>query len=124
MTRRANKNPPIGLAIVVVFEPHERRTLKWNERPESGNFGGWPRLENRLIELTDQETGICSLGPEDFTRLIVYLTRHYGSGGPNGRVRSACIPVLRRAGIDLLPAWRAPDAARTVDDEEDSHATA
>ena len=111
MARKANKNTPIGLAIVLTFQPHEHRTLRRNEVPASGNFGGWPRLENRLIELADQGSGVCVLGPEDFTRLIVYLTRHYGPGGPNGRVSTACVPALRRAGIDLVPgSWRAPQA--------------
>jgi len=108
MTRRANKNTPIRLAVVLVLEPHEMRMLRHNERSAAGNLGGWPRLENRLLELIDQDSGICALGAEDFLRLVVYLIRPSGSGGPNGRVRAVFIPALRRAGIELASAWRAP----------------
>jgi hypothetical protein len=107
-SRRANANAPTRLAVVLVFQPHELRGMKHNERSAAGNLGGFPKLENRLLELTDPDSGICALGPEDFTRLIVYMLRNYGSGGPNGRVRAAAIPALRRAGIDLCADWRAP----------------
>jgi hypothetical protein len=82
--------------------------LKWNERSAAGNLGGWPRLENQLISATDPESGICTLYPEPFTRLIAYLLRKSGPGGPNGRVRKVCFPALRRIGIELVPGWQAP----------------
>jgi hypothetical protein len=39
-------------------------------------------------------------------RLLTYL-RSYGEGGPNGRMRRACPPALRRLGIEPFPEWAA-----------------
>ena len=117
--RRANKNSPLRLAIALVFLPHEVRAMQRNEPGPSGLLGGFPTLENRLLDLIEPGSGLCVLGPEDFTRLMVYMLRDYGPGGPNGRVRGSCIPALRRAGIDVAPEWRAP--AATTEGGADHH---
>ena len=54
MARAPNQNSPIRLALVLVFQPHELRTMKWNERSAAGNLGGWPSLENQILSLADR----------------------------------------------------------------------
>lgn len=106
MTRKANRNASTRPATVLTFAPHEFRWLKWNEPGPSGQLGGYQRLENHIITTTDKATLRCPLDEQRLPRLIRYIQR-YGSGGPNGRLRDACIPALRRAGIELQPGWTA-----------------
>ena len=104
MTRRANSNGgPTLPGFTLKFAPHEFRRLKRN--PPGG--GGWQQFENILIEQTDPGTLTCPLNPTHLERLIRYC-KSYGPGGPNKRIREACIPALRRIGIDVAPEWRAP----------------
>lgn len=106
MTRRPNitKSEPLGVAIR--FMPHEFRFLKHNEPGPSGKLGGAGGTENYLVANTKRD-GSCHLTPDIYTR-VSKICRGYGPGGPNGRIRRACIPALRRKGIDLMPEWRAP----------------
>lgn len=114
MTRRANKKLPDAPGVTLHFLPHERAFLKWNEPGPSGLMGGYQNEENWLILNIDKSTGRCALDPIHFERICRYCRpdpRGYGPGGPNGRIRAACIPALRRAGIDLAAEWRAGRAA-------------
>ena len=107
--RKPNKNPahaPPGMAFQ--FAPELFAILKFNHPGPSGKIGGYQKMENILIECTNKITLVCVLNAKYFERLTRYI-QNYGSGGPNGRMRAACIPALRRIGIDLLPGWRAPD---------------
>lgn len=108
MTRKANETPrdPNATSLRIRFEPHEFARLKHNPPGASGKIGGYQRHENWIVEHTDPNTLECELDPERQERTRRYI-RNYGSGGPNGRIRAACIPALRRAGIDPLPEWRA-----------------
>ena len=107
MTRRANRNAPTRPATVIAFAPHEFKRLKHNTPGPSGLLGGYQRLENHIIERTDAASLRCALDDKHLARLIRDCKRD-DSGGPNARIRAACIPALRRAGIDLLPEWRTP----------------
>jgi hypothetical protein len=98
MARKANATPPRGPGTVMVLQPHERRMLKVNR-----TRGGYQDLENWVVENTDA-SGRCELDPVHFERLVRCIKK-YGGGGPNSRLRNACIPALRRGGIDLLPDW-------------------
>ena len=100
MPRAPNRNDPTPLAIVLTFKPHEFRALKHNEPGPAGVLGGYQKHENLLKRLTDPETLELELPPVLLTRTIKYCS-NYGPGGPNKRIREACIPALRRAGIDL-----------------------
>lgn len=106
--RSANKNrtqAPPGQAFT--FLPEEYAILKFNMPGPSGVIGGYQKMENIVVEGTNKITLTVVLSAEHFERLVRYI-KNYGDGGPNGRLRKACIPALRRAGIDLLPDWRAP----------------
>lgn len=110
MTRRANKKPPEAPGVTLHFLPHEVGFLKRNEPGPSGLMGGYQREENWLIDHIDRTTGECHLDPVHFERICRYCRsdkKGYGPGGPNARIRAACIPALRRAGIDLAAEWRA-----------------
>lgn len=107
MPRTPNGNPPTKLATTVTFLPHEFRFLRRNTPGPSGKLGGYPRHENWLIDATDPETLRLVLDPVRLQRTITYSQPTYGPGGPNGRIRAAMIPALRRVGIDLAPEWRA-----------------
>jgi hypothetical protein len=61
-------------------------------------------LENWIIDNTTS-AGQCVFPPLWFARLIVYL-KGYGGGGPNARVRKACLPALQRIGIIVMPKWK------------------
>ena len=87
--------------VVIQFKPHEFGWLKRNTPGPSGQLGGYQRFENKLIDLTDRATLRCPLAPADLERMIRYAQK-YGTGGPNQRIRDACIPALRRAGIELV----------------------
>lgn len=104
--RKANINKPLPPGVTLSFRPHEIRFLRKNLPGESGQMGGYQQMENWLLENTNA-TGDIWLDPQRLERLIRYCQR-YGSGGPNGRIRDACIPALRRAGIELLPDWQTP----------------
>jgi hypothetical protein len=107
--RRANRKPSRAKpGIVLHFLPHEARTMKHNEPGPAGVLGGWGGLENWLVANTDPATLCCGLTEKIQARLLHYLTANYGPGGPNSRVRAACIPALRRAGIEVQAA-RAPE---------------
>jgi hypothetical protein len=101
MTRAANRNAPTPLDVAILFKPHEFRRLKVNTPGPSGRLGGYPAHENWLIANTDPASLVCRLPPRELARTIKYARPDYGSGGPNARIRAACIPALRRAGIDL-----------------------
>lgn len=108
MTRAPNKTPRnASVTVALFFQPHEFKSLKHNSPGPSGKLGGYPRHENWLIAHTNQKTLCVVLDPTRLERTIRYC-RSYGDGGPNRRLRSACIPALRRVGIDLQPEWRAP----------------
>lgn len=106
MPRKPNTTPRTEPHFVVHFREHERGMLKRNEPGPSGDLGGWGRRENWLIE-NIEPSGNCVLDFEQMGRLIYYII-NYGGGGPNQRIRDACIPALRRIGIDLASGWRAP----------------
>jgi hypothetical protein len=106
--RNANKKTTRAAAgQAFQFERHEFKILKHNKPGPSGVIGGYQGMENILIAQTNETTLGCVLNAKHFERLTRYI-KNYGSGGPNGRMRAACIPALRRVGIDLLPEWRAP----------------
>ena len=106
MTRSGNRNAPTRPATVLTFAPHEFKWLKHNEPGPSGLLGGYQRLENHIVERTDPTSLRCPLDDVRLPQLIRCIQK-YGDGGPNRRLRAACIPALRRAGIDLQPEWRA-----------------
>ena len=110
MSRAPNKNrdqaPP---GRVMTFLPHEFAYLKYNY-PPSGNpkdLGGYQKEENWLIDNTDRVTWDVVLDPVHLERVPRYCS-NYGSGGPNARIRKACIPALRRIGIEVLPKFNKP----------------
>lgn len=109
MPRKPNRNterlPP---GITLTFLPHEFRFLKLNKPGPSGDLGGLAKRENRLIELTNPSSLTCYLDPTEMEQTMRYC-RKYGSGGPNGRIKAACIPAFRRQGIELVPGWAAKD---------------
>lgn len=84
----------------ITFTPEEFAQLHWNVPGPSGLLGGYQRLENWLIDHTSALGLSCTLDAAHFERLLRYL-RRYGSGGPNERMRDACIPALNRAGLDV-----------------------
>jgi hypothetical protein len=88
--------------IVLAFTRDEFRTLKRNTPGPGGQLGGYPSFENILIDLTHPRTLHCPLSAAHFERLVRYI-KNYGPGGPNGRIRAACVPALRRCGIDVEP---------------------
>ena len=90
---------------MLIFEPHEFSRLKRNVPGPSGRLGGYPMFENRLLDLTDPATLRCRLDATEFERLVRYIN-HYGGGGPNDRIRQACVPPLRRCGVNLSPEER------------------
>jgi hypothetical protein len=112
MTRRANKTPrdPLAAGFWLEFLPHEFRRLKHNPIPTSGKKpGGMARLENHLVAETEPATLRVWLDDTRNSRCQRYCMT-YGPGGPNQRIRDACIPAYRRAGIELVPDWCAPKA--------------
>lgn len=106
MTRKPNTTQPSKPGLVLIFRPHEFGLLKLNTPGPSGKLGGYPREENWLVANTDPVTFRCELDAVHLERLIRYCTG-YGPGGPNKRLRAACIPALRRVGIELLPGLSA-----------------
>lgn len=107
MSRKPNQRSPQPICLRLVFQRHEVRRLKLNMPSAAGHLGGFPRLENWLVKNIDTATGELTLDAKHEARLRHYI-QNYGPGGPNGRVRAACVPAFRRAGIDLLPDWGAP----------------
>jgi hypothetical protein len=93
-----------------MFYPHELRFLRLNTPGPSGKMGGYQQFENWILRNTDTASGSCLFDPVRLERLMRYCKPRngYGPGGPNGRLRNACIPALRRIGIDPAPDWRAP----------------
>jgi len=106
MKRRPNKSGPSTRDPTTEFDflPHEFKTLKINTPGPSGRMGGYQDMENDVIACTDAVLH-CTLTDELFARLCRLIKRH-GPGGPNKRLRTACVPALRRIGIDLVPEWR------------------
>jgi hypothetical protein len=84
--------------ITLVFLPEEFLRLKHNVPGPSGKMGGYQQFENWLIAHTDRQTFECRLTSDERDRLERYC-REYGPGGPNNRIRAACIPALARLGI-------------------------
>ena len=103
MARRPNKVPNTPLGITLTFLPHEVGFLRRNR-----THGGMQNAENFLIDHIDPVTLQCKLDPVWQVRLQHYC-QHCGKGGPNGRIRAACIPAFRRAGIELVSGWTVPD---------------
>jgi hypothetical protein len=91
----------------IPFQPHEVRMMKINTPGPSGKIGGMGGMENHIVRTVDRTTWQCWLDAVLVERLIRYCQK-YEKGGPNQRLRDACIPALRRIGIDLAPKWRAP----------------
>jgi hypothetical protein len=83
---------------ILTFTGEELRELKLNKPGPSGQMGGYQQLENWIIQNTDPQTGRCHFTSNRLERLIRYC-KNYGSGGPNDRLRRACIPALRRHGL-------------------------
>jgi hypothetical protein len=83
---------------IVTFKGEELRELRFNKPGMSGSLGGYQRFENWLLTHTDAQSGKCLLTPEKLERMIRYCEQYRG-GGPNDRIRRACIPALLRAGI-------------------------
>lgn len=107
MTRKSNENAPRPPGQVVYLQPQEIARLKHNQPGPSGLLGGYQREENYLLEAIDRASGRCALDPVHFERVYRYCGPAYRRGGPNGRLRAAFIPALRRIGIDPWPGWRA-----------------
>ena len=106
MARSANRKTtrePMG--IVLEFKRHEYEWMKHNTPGESGKMGGWQRKENMLVARTCPFTLECPLTAKEEADLIEYIRRPWGPGGPNKRVRIACIPAFRRKGIELVPGF-------------------
>ena len=99
------------------FEPHERRRLKFNERGPSGKLGGIGALENHLVTGIDANGDIFLDGPKLKSLAHYCGSPSYGPGGPNGRLRDACIPVLRRIGIEVVDLMKKPKR-REVSEQE------
>jgi len=106
MMRQPNQNPRTDPVFMVRFHPHEFARMKVNPPGPTSPVGGVGRLENWIIENTDGG-GTCAFNFEQMGRTIYYVL-NYGKGGPNQRIRDACIPAFRRIGIDLAAGWRAP----------------
>jgi hypothetical protein len=103
LKRSANDNPhrlPAG--TLIQFTPHEFGILKHRKPGPSGVLGGYQKLENHIVDVTDRATLVCLLDPVHLERLIRYVG-NYGSGGPNRDLRRACIPALARVGITVRP---------------------
>jgi hypothetical protein len=83
---------------LLVFLGAEVRELRLNTPGESGLLGGYQLFENWLLAHIDTHTGRCLLTPEKLERMIRYCEQYRG-GGPNDRIRRACIPALLRAGV-------------------------
>jgi hypothetical protein len=99
--RKPNDTPASAPSTMMILQPHERRILKINKTK-----GGYQDLENWVKRNTSSTSGCCALDPVHFERLVRCI-QNYGPGGPNKRLRDACIPALRRIGIDLAPGWGA-----------------
>lgn len=99
--RKANGTKPTRPGVLLTLLPHEHSFLKHNR-----TRGGLQDLENYLHEAT-RDGRACFLDPAHLER-VMRCCQKYGGGGPQSRIRAACIPALRRVGIDLLPEWRAP----------------
>lgn len=95
MRRRGNENPPTPPGITVDFNMPERRRL----RPHYRTKGGYQDLVNWIIDNTDAD-GRCHFDPIHFDRTVRGVQR-YGRGGPQERLRDACIPAFSRVGIVL-----------------------
>ena len=106
MTRSANRTPRAEPGVILYFEPHEMAVLKHNTPGPSGVLGGYAKEENYLVATTDRATGRCALDAVHFERVVRYIL-NYEEGGPNGRIRKACVPALRRAGVTVEPSARA-----------------
>jgi hypothetical protein len=115
VTRKANSRPPTRAGTRVTFTADEFARLKRNT-PASGILGGYQRHEHWLFDNTDPHTLVCIFDAEHLDRTIRYI-RSYGSGGPNKRIRDACIPAFRRAGIEIHLGERAHASGSTRTDQ-------
>jgi hypothetical protein len=104
--RRPNRNPSLpadpnhGLpAVDLEFTPSEYKLLERNK-----SNGGYQGTENMLLDLTDPETLRCHLDPDQNARVQRDCKRE-AKGGPNDRIKNACIPAYRRINIELLPEF-------------------
>jgi hypothetical protein len=113
MARRPNRKAPEPVdpnhgqpEIELQFLPHEYGGLKFNKANGPGALGGYQQCENMLLELTDPQTLRCPLSPDQNAlvqrRCRAVLT---DDGGPQKRIRDACIPAYRRLKIELLPEF-------------------
>ena len=111
ITRSPNRNKSLPLAsdhglpeITLEFTPDEFSRMEYNKPGKSEKMGGYQGTENLLISLTDRDTLRCRLESDQHNRVRSDCQRD-DKGGPNGRIRSACIPAFRRLGIELLPQF-------------------
>lgn len=100
--RKANAKPSGLPGASVTLTPFEAGELKCNM-----TRGGYQDLENWLINNMDAATCAIWLDPVMLER-VIRCCKKYGPGGPNKRIRSAMIPALRRAGIEVMPEWKLP----------------
>lgn len=114
MTRKPNRktthepvDPNHGLpAFTLQFLPPEYHGMKTNKAVGPGALGGYQQCENMLLALTDPQTLQCPLSP-DQNALVQRRCRAVmtDQGGPQARIRTACIPAFRRLGVELLPEF-------------------
>lgn len=116
-TRRQIVGAPHKLeAIILQFTRDEFGRLKHNTPPGDAKMGGWQGVENMLVALTDPVTLRCPLDRDQNYQVQEYC-KTTESGGPNARVRGACIPAFRRLGIELLPDFSAKYVRQIAPDD-------
>ena len=105
MARAPNKNRSHDPNVNITFTHAEFHGLKFNTPGPSGDMGGFQDMENWVIANTNPVTLECVWPPDKFTRISKYTREKpnvtYGPGGPNARLRRACIPAFKRVGINL-----------------------
>lgn len=114
MTRRPNRKTTVEIpdpnhgqpAIELQLLAHEYHGMKTNKATGPGALGGYQQCENMLLALTDPQTLRCPLSPDQ--NALVQRRCKGGAtdgGGPQARIRGACIPAYRRLGLELLPEF-------------------
>lgn len=86
------------------FTEHEDRRL----RPEGGRYqsrGGYQDLVNWYLDNIEQPNAAglrrCWVDPIHLDRTLRGV-QNYGDGGPQDRLRDACIPAFARAGVIMV----------------------